>query len=711
MAATKDGLPRRAYAYAPTADPATWKLPFLTASGAPDPDRLPGAAAALSEGGFRGQKADIPADAIAMVKSKLRQAYRKWKGSDVEYPESIREAEIRESADGPVAIREATVLLDRGSCPAQVVFAPNGDAYVVPNYDGQFAFAQQPLAEPSDSSVDYSARWDASDAADMLKRLLGLKAGETDEPDQVAMLDKAIDSVMAFIRAESKEMVPAEDGTDVAEAARPILAAITEVGRRNSSKDQSVIQQVHDHAVGLGAVCGMKESSAPEPTEGEPVIESDAAVAGVPITFRESGLDHAAVVTLAEADPVFDRANKTVWITPIKPGWGNKRDKFYYTKGALKEATESGMFNHLKMYRDHPRKSDEKDLPERSIKDWFATTREAVWDEKRERPRVPIKVHDEADLQRFEDVPEQIAFSVLGNGVARPGRVGGEDGRIVESFQRVRSVDWVTEAGAGGAIDFAESAAEEHEQMSVEIESLSDDQLEAELARRRASKVKEAADGAVADPPKADEKKDDEPKAEAKVESDAKKDETESKTEAAAGDTKVEAKVETKTEPATAPEGFVSREEFEALKRKMDEPTVREAASKIVKGALAESTLPGRAKDLIVSRFAEASFGNGYVYTDEQALQTAVKGEIEQAAKLLGLQATGSRVKGLGGDTEDTGDGSVREAVAARIEERWGKDALPIRENGARQPVEGEPPIESAAGQQLADRISQKIGK
>ncbi len=88
----KDGLPRKAYAYAPTPDPSTWKLPYLTASGAPDPDRLPGAVAALSPGGFRGQKADIPANMVAAVKAKLRTAYRKWKGGDVEYPDTIKES-------------------------------------------------------------------------------------------------------------------------------------------------------------------------------------------------------------------------------------------------------------------------------------------------------------------------------------------------------------------------------------------------------------------------------------------------------------------------------------------------------------------------------------------------------------------------------------------------------------------------------------------
>ena len=87
--ASRDGLPRSSFAYAPSEDPSTWKLPYLTADGAPDPSHLPGAAAALSSGGFRGQKADIPAGMMAAVRAKIRQAYRRW-GKPV--PESLAEA-------------------------------------------------------------------------------------------------------------------------------------------------------------------------------------------------------------------------------------------------------------------------------------------------------------------------------------------------------------------------------------------------------------------------------------------------------------------------------------------------------------------------------------------------------------------------------------------------------------------------------------------
>lgn len=107
-AATKDGLPRSSFAYTPSDNPSDWKLPYLTASGAPDPAHLPGAAAALSSGGFRGKKADIPSSALPVVKAKLRQAYRRW-GKGEEMPDSIREsgALIERTWDEAVATVEA----------------------------------------------------------------------------------------------------------------------------------------------------------------------------------------------------------------------------------------------------------------------------------------------------------------------------------------------------------------------------------------------------------------------------------------------------------------------------------------------------------------------------------------------------------------------------------------------------------------------------
>ncbi|MHB9075811.1 MAG: hypothetical protein ACYC6G_20100, partial [Desulfobaccales bacterium] len=86
-------LPASCFAY--VGDPEntdTWHLPYLKPDGGVDETHLAAAAAALSSGGFRGQKVDLPADAVAGVKGKLRAAYEKTGKKGSEVPAQLREA-------------------------------------------------------------------------------------------------------------------------------------------------------------------------------------------------------------------------------------------------------------------------------------------------------------------------------------------------------------------------------------------------------------------------------------------------------------------------------------------------------------------------------------------------------------------------------------------------------------------------------------------
>ena len=87
---TKDGLPREAFAITGEAGkPETWKLPHHTRAifrylkgrlrleATVDRDRLPLAAAALSKGGYRGQRVEAPPGAIAEAAAHLAQHYTK----------------------------------------------------------------------------------------------------------------------------------------------------------------------------------------------------------------------------------------------------------------------------------------------------------------------------------------------------------------------------------------------------------------------------------------------------------------------------------------------------------------------------------------------------------------------------------------------------------------------------------------------------------
>lgn len=98
--AAEKGANKADFAYTPTDNEADWKLDVSSAKNAA------GAAAALSPGGFRGQKADIPAAALAAVKAKVRAAYKKFfpDKDPADYPDSIKATEdggSQEPADDP----------------------------------------------------------------------------------------------------------------------------------------------------------------------------------------------------------------------------------------------------------------------------------------------------------------------------------------------------------------------------------------------------------------------------------------------------------------------------------------------------------------------------------------------------------------------------------------------------------------------------------
>ena len=88
-------FPKSDFAYTPDDTPSHWKLRLTKVpGGAPDAGIVGAACAALGTG-FRGKKVDIPTEALAAVKAKVKAAWKKanpGKGDD-EMPEAIRKGE------------------------------------------------------------------------------------------------------------------------------------------------------------------------------------------------------------------------------------------------------------------------------------------------------------------------------------------------------------------------------------------------------------------------------------------------------------------------------------------------------------------------------------------------------------------------------------------------------------------------------------------
>lgn len=135
-------------------------------------------------------------------------------------------------------------------------------------------------------------------------------------------------------------------------------------------------------------------------------------------------------------------------IVVIEPGPGNKRDNHYY--GAEMLERYAHVFGGIKMYAtDHvPEEksvrtevSEVLECPVRFTESGAPVARVGVFD-----PLFAKSVRNRASLGTLNS----LHCSILASGTAQPGEIDGREYQVVESIDEAHSVDWVTQAGAGG---------------------------------------------------------------------------------------------------------------------------------------------------------------------------------------------------------------------------------------------------------------------
>lgn len=142
----------------------------------------------------------------------------------------------------------------------------------------------------------------------------------------------------------------------------------------------------------------------------------------------------------------------------IKPGFniGNGR---YYPPEVLKR--DYKVFEGAKMYADHPTESEDKERPERSIRDWVGTLNnvEVKEDGTIIGKATIVEPWLQAKLARLRDsgMLSEMGISINAIGSASDAEIEGIKTKLVEKLIKARSVDFVTEAGAGGSVEFYES--------------------------------------------------------------------------------------------------------------------------------------------------------------------------------------------------------------------------------------------------------------
>jgi hypothetical protein len=294
----------------------------------------------------------------------------------------------------------------------------------------------------------------------------------------------------------------------------------------------------------------------------------------------------------------FDKGRATVIV--IKPGFNASEDR-YYPAEMLKR--DYKVFEGQKMYADHPTEAEDKARPERSIKDWVATLSKVTCDENGVVTGVaeivePWLMNKLASL-RDKKMLSEMGVSINAVGSATKGTVDGKETLIIEKLVAARSVDFVTEPGAGGIVTFYESDRTDID--LIDISALKD--RRPDLIKAIESNIRTEINQEV----------------KIKMELDAKVKELESSVESLTT-------------------------ENNDLKNKITEAEKAQAkatAQAAIKEAVEKAELPAAAKDQLLKRFEAAESADG--------ITEAIKAEADYIAKL----SESGKVKNLGGTKSD----------------------------------------------------------
>ena len=146
----------------------------------------------------------------------------------------------------------------------------------------------------------------------------------------------------------------------------------------------------------------------------------------------------------------------------IKPGFGNPVDNHYYPSETL--SRDYAVFEGVKMYSDHQTEQEEKQRPEGSIRQWVASLKNVRFEEGvgivGDAVIIEPWLQQKLATLRDQKLLSEMGISIRAAGAGTKGKIDGKETNIVERITRVRSVDFVTEAGAGGGVLLYETEKE-----------------------------------------------------------------------------------------------------------------------------------------------------------------------------------------------------------------------------------------------------------
>lgn len=322
---------------------------------------------------------------------------------------------------------------------------------------------------------------------------------------------------------------------------------------------------------------------------------------------------------IALEESAYNPSTGELTITVIQPGF-NKSKGRYYPAAMLKK--HAGMFEGAKMFVNHATPAEEAQRSEGNLND-FAAVVGKPWAESDGRIRAKATVIDGPFKNKLENMAAakllpHMGVSIRAIGEANDQEIEGTKTKVIESFVKVRSVDFVTYAGAGGQVEAIEADVDQ-----IDVDLID----EAQLRQRRPDLV-------------------------SLIESSARKENNMTEAEITQ---KVAAAVEAAVAPLKTQVATLTTERDSAVSKvaEAEKVTNRAKVKTFLESELKEKgkTLPQVAKDRLVKQFAEAEKNDG--------ISEAIVNEV---AYLKTLGAT-AKVEGNGADdNQDKDESKVTEA-------------------------------------------------
>jgi len=162
------------------------------------------------------------------------------------------------------------------------------------------------------------------------------------------------------------------------------------------------------------------------------------------------------VFALEEA--AFNADKGEVTVTVIKPGFNTSGARFYPRQTL---ARDYKVFEGVKMYADHPTAREDRERPERSVRSWVGQIKRVyVAEDGSIKARADIVqpwFQSHLATLKEKNLLNEMGVSIIAVGEGVKAKMEGKTTTLIERFVKARSVDFVTDAGAGGQVDCFES--------------------------------------------------------------------------------------------------------------------------------------------------------------------------------------------------------------------------------------------------------------